>query len=189
MIINNYWTIILVLLISVLVIIFILTREILDTFVIGLALDIVLLIISLPLCGVMYWFCNDFSTETYSEQTELVALNDYTGYKEKLNGSYFLFFGGISGEKSDTYNIRYAYKDNDGVIRIQSKEMNKNNTGFIEDNQKALEVKHEKKVMKLNSLGKFLFKSDWGQWGDFETDYIFHIPKDSIIKDVNIDLK
>jgi hypothetical protein len=189
MIINNYWTIILVILFLVLIIIFTATRDFLDVFVIGLALDIVILVISIPLCGIMYWFCNQVSTETYITKTELVALNDYTGYKEKLDGYYFLFFGGISSDKSNTYNIRYVYKDDSDVIRIQSKEMNKDNIGFYEDNQKILEIKHEKYVPKLNSLGQFLFKEPMEQWGDHETDYIFHIPKDSIIKDVNIDLK
>ena len=35
--------------------------------------------------------------------------------KEKLNGYYFLFLGGVNGEKTDTYNIRYAYKDENNV--------------------------------------------------------------------------
>ena len=78
MIINNYWTIVIAILILILIVIFIVTRDIIDTFAMGLALDTVLLILSVSLCGIMYWFCNDFSTETYSNQTELVALSDYT---------------------------------------------------------------------------------------------------------------
>jgi len=148
-----------------------------------------LFVISLILCIVTYIVCNYSTKETYTTKTELVALNDYTGLKEQLNGNYFLFFGSVNSEKSDTYNIRYAYKDGNNIIRIQSKDMNMNHIGFYEDNQNIMEVTHEKNTYELNNIGKFLFKGSMGEINDKETDYIFHIPKDSIIKDVNIDLK
>lgn len=195
MIINNYWTIVIA--IGILLAIALCVNKSLKDFlddilfkiIIVVISEIVLFAISFVLCGILYWGCNHSTTETYNTQTELVALNDYTGYKDKLNGYYFLFFGGVSSESSSTYDIRYAYKDDNNVIRIQSKTMNKDNIGFLEDNQKILEIKHDKYVYKLDNLGKFLFKEPIGEFGDHETDYIFHIPKDSIIKDVNIDLK
>jgi len=67
--------------------------------------------------------------------------------------------------------------------------MSNNDIGFYEDENKVLEIVHEKTYYKLNKMGELLFKDASTSVYDKETDYIFHIPKDSIIKDVNIDLK
>jgi predicted signal transduction protein with EAL and GGDEF domain len=167
-----------------------LQNEFIDFILDTILLDFVYALVSLALCLILVIFCDTGITkETYTTKTELVALNDYTGYKDKLSGYYFLFFGQVDGEKSDTYNIRYAYKDDNEVIRIQSKDLSKDNIGFVEDNTKIMEITHTKEVDHYNSLGKFLFKGDEIVYSDQETDYIFHIPKDSIIKDINIDLK
>lgn len=191
MIINNYWTLITI--IGVLIAIGIAKHDKKtgekDTILGIIAIEVVLLIMAVVVCFLLA-LCKDHKvTETYTTKTELVALNDYTGLKEQLHGNYFLFFGSVDGEKTDTYNIRYAYKDSNNVIRIQSKNMNKDNIGFYEDDSKVMEVVHEKTHYELNAMGKLLFKNpDCGVY-DKEIDYIFHIPKDSIIKDINIDLK
>jgi len=193
MIINNYWTIITVLAILMGFVIDIHCKKSKewcnDIGITILISEVLLFITSLVLCFGLYAWSNTSTKSTYITKTELVALNDYTGFKEQLNGNYFLFFGSVNSEKSDTYNIRYAYKDINNIIRIKSKDMNMNHIGFFEDNQNIMEVVHEKNVFELDSLGKFLFKGSMGEISDTETDYIFHIPKDSIIKDVNIDLK
>lgn len=193
MIINNYWTIILIVAIIAGIIITICCKKSKewheDIWLTVLISEVLFFLASLVLCFGLFLWCNTSTKSTYTTKTELVALNDYTGLKEQLNGNYFLFFGSITGEKSDTYNIRYAYKDDNNIIRIKSKDMNMNHIGFYEDNQNTMEVVHEKNAFELDTLGKFLFKGSMGNISDVETDYIFHIPKDSIIKDVNIDLK
>lgn len=191
MIINNYWTI--VTFIGILIAILMIRHDKKtgekDTVLGIIAMEVILIVIAVIVCFFLVLCKDEKVTETYTTKTELVALNDYTGLKDKLNGNYFLFFGSIDGEKSDTYNIRYAYKDDNNVIRIQSKNMNNKDIGFYEDDSRTMEVVHEKIHYKLNSMGKLLFNNADSGIYDKEVDYTFHIPKDSIIKDVNIDLK
>ena len=193
MIINNYWTIIFAIGILIGFVIVRCCKKskewCADIWMTVLISEVLFFLASLVLCFGLYAWSNTSTKSTYTTKTELVALNDYTGFKEQLHGNYFLFFGSINSEKSDTYNVRFAYKDSNDIIRIQSKDMNFKNIGFYEDNQNIMEVTHVKNTFELDYLGKFLFKSSMGQISDVETDYIFHIPKDSIIKDINIDLK
>lgn len=193
MIINNYWTIVFI--IGIILGGFIIYSCINDKEKVGaiigctLGVEFILLVLSLLLCSILYAFSNYKVTEKYSTKTELVALNDYTESKEKFSGGYFLFVGGISGEKSNTYNIRYAYKDNRGVTKIKSEDMNTNDVGFIEDDTRVMETYYEKKVYELNKLGRFLFKNPMNEDEPKLIDYVFHIPKDSITGDIAIDLK
>ena len=189
MIINNFWTIAIIIN-SVICIIAYRKSEKEDKIFNAIGGFIIAVLCELILCMITYSSVNYSTIEKYTVKTDLVALNDYTGMKAKLNGYYFLFLGGVNGEKTDTYNIRYAYKDENNVIRIQSKDMKISKVGFIEDDSKEMDVVHEHKYFQLTELGSFLFKHPMSEIDtDFETDYIFHIPKDSIIKDVNIDLK
>lgn len=189
MIINNFWTIATIINLIIFIIVYRKSKKE-DKIFNSIGGYIIAILCELVICMITYSSVNYSVTENYTVKTDLVALNDYTEMKEKLNGYYFLFLGGIDGEKTDTYNIRYAYKDSNEVIRIQSKDMQISKVGFIEDDSKEMEVVHEHKYHKLTEIGSLLFKEPMTEIDtDFETDYIFHIPKDSIIKDVNIDLK
>ena len=44
----------------------------------------------------------------------------------------FLYIGSVNGSSSDTYNIRYASKDENEVIKINTIEIKNESIGFVE---------------------------------------------------------
>jgi len=190
MIINNYWTIVTVIMIMIVIGIFINRmskgkRN--DTNIEIIAILFITLCIALCLCLGLWIGCNKGNVIEHRDSSQLVALNDYTGQKSESNGSMFLLIGGYSSSSSDTYNIRYASKTN-GVIKINNMEMN-DKVGFVEDNNNELITIWSQKEYTLNSLGKFLFDSPTSSWNKDISGYEFHILKGSITNEVEIDLK
>ena len=183
MIINNYWTIVTLVMIVVGVLTY--RKEKYSGFV-GLEIVLNILIaslISLGICLILFLCGNKHERVEYENTTEIIALSDYSG--NKSSGNMFLLIG--SSSSSDTYNIRYATKTNE-VIKINSLEMS-NKVGFVEDgNCKLIERGYSGKIT-LNILGRLLFNGDISDTGNTVESYEFHIPKESITNDINIDLK
>lgn len=189
MIINNYWTIVTLVMIVVGVLTYRKNKNKRnDTYTEVIANLFMVTLIALFLCFVLYCFCNTEERVEYRDIGELVALNDYTGQKSESSGGMFLLIGGYSRSNSDTYNIRYASKNSKGVIKINDMEMN-DKVGFVDDNGYELVTVWHQTEYALNSLGSFLFNNPMEDCNKIITDYEFHISKGSITSEINIDLK
>ena len=129
-------------------------------------------------------------TTTYNTESELVSLNDFSSKESKINGSMFLCVGSLNGSSSDTYNVRYASKDDNEVIKINTIEVSDDNVGFVMDDNTKIVITYEAKERKFTKLGKWLFGTDSVGTKEEQTiGYEFHIPKGSIANDIEIDLK
>ena len=122
----------------------------------------------------------------YTTETKLVALNDFISRESNVKGNFFLC---INGSSSDTYNIRYATKDDSEVIKINTIEVNNDNIGFVEDDNIEVVITHKKIEYKYNKVGEWLFGYSIKELSDREIGYEFHIPKGSITNDIEVDLK
>jgi heme/copper-type cytochrome/quinol oxidase subunit 2 len=194
MIINNFWTIIVVvaLMLGGLVYFCIKNEEkYSDSFVAIIIGTLTALIITSPvICLLLYTVCTTTTTKTYNENKELVSVNDYISTNQKLEGAFFLGIGGVSGDSKSEYTVVYAYKDESGIIRPKTQSVDKGQIGFKEDGLNTLEITYEKTTMKHDKVGSWLFKgSGEKEIGTKAVDYIFHVPEKSIIKDSKIDLK
>lgn len=139
------------------------------------------------ICGL---FANNYEEEQYTTQIELVALNDFTGQESSISGGFFLCVGGFNGSSSDTYNIRYASKDSNNVIKINTMKVDSNKVGFIEDGNAKVVIKYNTNRCKRSGrIGEWLFGKCNYTYGDSIIGYEFHVPKGSITNDIKVDLK
>lgn len=184
MIINNYWTIVILVMIGIGVRTY--KKEKYSGGFVGLEIWLNILMASLIaswVCLMLFLCGSKHERIEYENTTEIIALSDYSG--NKSSGNMFLLIG--SSSSPDTYNIRYATKTNE-VIKINSLEMS-DKVGFIEDgNCKLIERGYSGKIT-LNILGRLLFNGDIDETVNTVESYEFHIPKGSITNDINIDLK
>jgi lipopolysaccharide export LptBFGC system permease protein LptF len=193
-IINNYWTIVIIvgLILGILVAIY---NKKYEGFKMGgmvlsfIIMQLVVGVVSVILGFLILAICMTRTTESYSEKKELVSVNDYISTSQKVEGSFFLGIGSINGDSQSVYNVDYAYKDENGIIRPSVQNIEKSQIGFKEDGLNSLEITYEKTVYGSNKLGEWLF-NDKKTDGEVKVkDYIFHVPEKSIIKDSKIDLK
>lgn len=135
-------------------------------------------------------------TITYSEEYDLRCLDDYIVNKQDTSSTgAFLICAGYyssSSENTQTYNIKYIYKNNDGVYKIDNiKDVNIDKVGFVTDGVNSIEKKY--KQYKYNHRGIYAWlynKETESTYSEAKiVEYIFHIPDNSIIDSKEIDLK
>lgn len=163
------------------------------------------IIISFILClfgRFTIWILDEFNQYktaeiiTYSEEYELRCLDDYivNGQKSSSTGTFLICGGYYSSnlETTQTYNIKYIYKNNEGIYKIDGiKDINIDKVGFVTDGNNTLEKKYKQKVSKHNGIYAWLYnKETESYYSDTSViEYIFHIPVNSIIDSKDIDLK
>ena len=135
-------------------------------------------------------------TITYSEEYDLRCLDDYIVNKQDTSstGAFLICAGYYSSgsENTQTYNIKYIYKNNDGVYKIDNiKDVNIDKVGFVTDGVNSIEKKY--KQYKYNHRGIYAWlynKETESTYSEAKiVEYIFHIPDNSIIDSKEIDLK
>lgn len=155
-----------------------------DKFLIGIISPIIVFFASL-FSGIIYTTSCEQSEEYISESVSIVALQD----NRDVNGQFFLGAGGI---QQDSYY--YAYYDEYGDILTDK--IPSSNCKIQEDsNKKPCLERHNFRVplKQQESLAFKLFYVGFNKNGDSILDYNhyyrFTIPKGSIIKNYEVDLK
>lgn len=130
-------------------------------------------------------------TVTYrSEFTTITSLRDFTQDYSTASGSSFILVAHYQSESGELYNIRYVTKDENGVSRISTMEIDPLYVGFMEDGTEKLEVIYEEVTYSNDG--------DWrAELLDLEPysptskaiDYIFHIPENSIQSTTELNLE
>jgi len=139
---------------------------------------IVSIIMLILFCIALYYSINIYSTSyTTTKNYELYAIN--LNGATNINGrmSMFLFIG--SGEIHSNQNLIYTYaiKTNNGEIKIFNIKSDDNT------NVSLFEIENEKPYVKITSF--HLSKYDDTV---FKKNYIFYVPKGSIVSQYNIDI-
>ena len=139
---------------------------------------IVSIIMLILFCIALYYSINLYSTSyTTTKNYELYAIN--LNGATNINGrmSMFLFIG--SGEIHSNQNLIYTYaiKTNNGEIKIFNIKSDDNT------NVSLFEIENEKPYVKITSF--HLSKYDDTV---FKKNYIFYVPKGSIVSQYNIDI-
>ena len=124
-----------------------------------------------------------------STEIELIAINDYTSDNINIDSYIVLGAGGLNINNSDTYNIRYASKDDNGIIRINTITANNDNVCFVEDSITKVIIKSHKWEETGNKINIWLFGDVRPTVIHEDISYEFHLPKGSITNDIGIDLK
>lgn len=177
-----FWLLVLILIVSIFINMF--TLKDLDVILVLFVSAIIMIIVGFIInYGEVY-------EKDYSYKTELYNVNDFIGKEYNISGTSFIFVQANVSE-SDTYNITYAYKDENGVIRPKQIKTNFDKIGYIEDgNSYYEEVHHGKFIIHSDLACKLFGYNDKTQnMEDHIIDNIFHVPEGSIVKDKKIDLK
>lgn len=157
--------------------------------------EVILIVVAAFIGFVICATTSKVTHEQYSVKTDLYAINDSIGNNYKMSGSTFLVIGGVSGDSYNSYNVNYAYKDTNGIIRPQQEKFDYKNDkfGYLEDGLNYYERIYEAAYITNSDFAIWFFnvsaEKDKVKDSEKTIDNIFHVPVNSVEKSSDIDLK